>query len=76
MTDFPPLSPLPKDAKVTGAQKDQLGEDLRKRYEAGIVIDDLARQLDRSYGFVHRLLREAGTAMRGRGGYRRRKPTT
>ena len=40
---------------------------------SGASIRDLASETGRSYGFVHRMLSEAGVALRGRGGATRGK---
>jgi predicted transcriptional regulator len=42
--------------------------ELVARYRAGDSIRELAASTGRSYGFVHRLLSEAGVELRGRGG--------
>ncbi|MEU2354442.1 helix-turn-helix domain-containing protein [Streptomyces misionensis] len=47
---------------------------LKARYEKGAYIRELAKQTGRSYGFVHRLLREAGVPFRPRGSAGRRRP--
>jgi hypothetical protein len=57
-----------KGSRVTGAARDKLGTDLRKKYEGGKSIRDLAAETGRSYGFVHRVLSESGATLRGRGG--------
>lgn len=57
-----------KGSRVTGAARDKLGADLRKKYEGGKSIRDLAAETGRSYGFVHRVLSESGASLRGRGG--------
>jgi hypothetical protein len=44
-----------------------LGE-LRDEYERGASIRNLAATTGRSYGSIHSMLRESGTAMRSRGG--------
>jgi predicted transcriptional regulator len=48
--------------------RDQLLHELRSAYEKGASIRNLAAATGRSYGSVHSMLRESGTAMRGRGG--------
>jgi hypothetical protein len=45
-----------------------LATDLKKKYEGGASIRDLAAETGRSYGFVHRVLSETGVQLRGRGG--------
>ncbi|WP_404820297.1 helix-turn-helix domain-containing protein [Streptomyces scabiei] len=57
-----------KGTKVSGAAREKLAADLRKAYESGASIRTLAEGTGRSYGFVHRLLTEAGVTLRGRGG--------
>ena len=57
-----------KGSRVTGAERDQQAADLKKRYDGGESIRSLAESTGRSYGFIHRILPESGTAMRNRGG--------
>jgi hypothetical protein len=59
---------LAKGARISGGVRDKLATDLKKKYEGGKSIRDLAGETGRSYGFVHRLLSESGVALRGRGG--------
>ena len=59
-----------KGSRVTGAERDQQAADLKKRYNGGESIRSLAESTGRSYGFIHRILSESGTAMRNRGGRR------
>jgi predicted transcriptional regulator len=54
--------------RVTGEAREELARDLVARYRAGDSIRELAASTGRSYGFVHRLLSEAGVELRGRGG--------
>ncbi|MFE5300076.1 helix-turn-helix domain-containing protein [Streptomyces sp. NPDC056632] len=56
-----------------GPQRDHAAADLRRRYDADASIRDLINLTGRSYGFVHRLLTEAGTPLRPRGGDQRSK---
>jgi Helix-turn-helix domain len=65
-----------KGARVTGTQRAQLVSDLRKQYEKGVSIRTLAQTTGRSYGFVHRLLKEAGVELRGRRGATRSEKET
>ena len=55
-----------------GSERDKLATDLRKKYEGGASIRALAATTGRSYGFVHRVLKDGGATMRGRGGATRR----
>lgn len=64
---------LAKGARISGGQRDKLAGDLKKKYETGKSIRDLAGETGRSYGFVHRLLSESGVKLRGRGGATRGK---
>lgn len=62
--------PIAKGARITGGARDELAEQVRRRYESGESIRGLAAELGRSYGFVHRLLRDADVPLRSRGGAR------
>ena len=64
---------LKKGARITGGDRNKLAADLKRRYTGGASIRDLASETGRSYGFVHRMLSEAGVALRGRGGATRGK---
>jgi hypothetical protein len=64
---------LKKGSRVTGAERDKLAGDLRKKYDNGQSIRALAASSGRSYGFVHRILSESGATLRGRGGATRGK---
>lgn len=59
---------IAKGARISGGQRDKLTTELKKKYETGKSIRELAGETGRSYGFVHRLLSESGTTLRGRGG--------
>jgi hypothetical protein len=67
------VAELKKGSRVTGGERESLAADLKKRYEAGESIRLLAESSGRSYGFVHRILSESGTTLRGRGGATRKK---
>ena len=62
------MADLTRGSRVTGAERDQLATDLKKRYDGGESIRSLAESTGRSYGLVHRILCDSGTAMRNRGG--------
>jgi len=64
---------LKKGTRVTGPDRNKLATDLKRRYDAGESIRDLAVSTGRSYGFVHRILTETGVALRSRGGATRAK---
>ena len=63
---------LRKGTRVTGEDRNRLATDLKSRYDAGESIRSLATSTGRSYGFIHRILTEAGVALRGRGGATRK----
>ncbi|MBV2366117.1 transcriptional regulator [Streptomonospora sp. NEAU-YY374] len=63
---------LKKGTRVTGSERSELATELKNRYDEGESIRSLAASTGRSYGFVHRLLTEAGVTLRGRGGATRR----
>jgi predicted transcriptional regulator len=67
------MAELKKGSRVTGDDRTALAGDLKKRYEKGESIRSLAESSGRSYGFVHRILSESGTTLRGRGGATRKK---
>ncbi|WP_163505730.1 helix-turn-helix domain-containing protein [Fodinicola acaciae] len=62
-----------KGRRITGDERSTLAKDLTRRYESGESIRSLASSTGRSYGFVHRILSESGTTLRGRGGATRGK---
>jgi len=64
VTDQPPR---PRHPHLTGTGRAELAEQLRAAYEAGQSLRMLAAATGRSYGFVHQLLVESGTAMRSPG---------
>lgn len=63
---------IEKNARITGKAREQLRETLKKKYERGASIRQLAEWTGRSYGFIHRVLSESGVTLRGRGGNTRR----
>lgn len=68
-----PQRQFKRGSRITGAARDKLGVDLKKKYEKGASIRALAEATGRSYGFVHRVLSETGVQLRGRGGDTRRR---
>jgi predicted transcriptional regulator len=66
---------LPKGRRIVGEARADLTTDLAKRYEKGASIRELAEATGRSYGFVHRLLKDSGATLRGRGGATRGRRT-
>jgi predicted transcriptional regulator len=67
------VAELKKGARITGGERNKLAGDLKRRYSSGSSIRELAGETGRSYGFVHRMLSEAGVQLRGRGGATRGK---
>nr|WP_221442553.1 helix-turn-helix domain-containing protein [Nocardiopsis algeriensis] len=63
---------MQKGIRVSGEDRSQLASELKRRYDGGESIRQLAAATGRSYGFVHRVLSEAGVELRGRGGAARR----
>jgi predicted transcriptional regulator len=70
------VAELSKGRRITGADRDRLAADLRRKYDSGKSIRELAASTGRSYGFVHRILSESGANLRGRGGATRGKART
>ncbi len=62
------LGPLTKGRQITGPEREKIAMSMRDRYAQGASIRDLMEQNGRSYGWTHRLLRESGVVLRGRGG--------
>lgn len=62
--------------RLSGTAREDMREDMRADYEDGASVRDLAREYGCSYGRTHKLLREAGTTMRDRGGVQGRKRAT
>ena len=67
------MAALEKGARITGSARTKLATDLKKAYDKGQSIRELAAQHGRSYGFVHRVRAEADVTLRGRGGATRTK---
>ncbi|MFB8000388.1 helix-turn-helix domain-containing protein [Streptomyces sp. NPDC056002] len=67
---------MDKGKRITGAARDQLAAELRTAYEGGASIRSIAESTRRSYGFVHRILTEAGVTLRQRGGATSSKPSS
>lgn len=57
-------------AQILPETRHVLAAGLREEYEAGASIRHLAYQRHLAYGTIHRLLLEAGTTLRSRGGAR------
>jgi predicted transcriptional regulator len=67
------MAVLKKGARITGPDRTKLASELKKAYDKGKSIRELADSHGRSYGFVHRVLTESGVSLRGRGGATRSK---
>lgn len=70
MTDQPPsydLPAVPKHTRLTGHPRATFTATAAARYRAGDSIRGLAAASGRSYGFIHRLLVDAGVQLRPRG---------
>ena len=67
------MAVLKKGARITGPDRTKLAAELKKAYDKGKSIRELADTHGRSYGFVHRVLSESGVTLRGRGGATRTK---
>jgi hypothetical protein len=59
---------IAKGVRIVGEQRDVLVSELAERYAAGESIRSIAQDIGRSYGFVHGVLRQSQTPLRGRGG--------
>jgi Helix-turn-helix domain len=75
-TAVPPTTRSRFHQRITGAQREEWKHDYVKRYGAGSSIRKIAEDTGRSYGFVHRLLVEAGITLRQHGGARVRRHQT
>ncbi|MEW2288373.1 helix-turn-helix domain-containing protein [Streptomyces sp. NPDC047841] len=53
---------------ITGSARKELADAFTKEYREGRSIRAIAEAHGRSYGFVHRVLTEAGAPLRARGG--------
>lgn len=58
--------------RITGKDRDRLSKTVVAQYRKGASIRSIAADLNRSYGFVHRMLLDAEVQLRGRGGNVRR----
>ncbi|WP_204745254.1 helix-turn-helix domain-containing protein [Glycomyces paridis] len=68
VSDTPRTDP---NRQVRGDERRALTERVTSAYRQGQSIRVIASTIGRSYGFVHRLLAEAGVDFRTRGGARR-----
>jgi transposase len=70
------VSVLKKGVRVTGSDREKVSSKVKSDYANGKSIRDIAADLGRSYGFVHRLLSESDQPLRSRGGATRRRQST
>jgi transposase len=61
-------TPLKKGARLTGEQRTAVADQVVALYNHGFAIRDIADELGRSYGNVHRILKDAKVEFRSRGG--------
>lgn len=55
--------------QISGQARVNLREEMRQAYEVdGLTVKQVAAQFERSYGTTHKLLSEAETEFRSRGG--------
>ncbi|MFN8126376.1 MAG: helix-turn-helix domain-containing protein [Candidatus Nanopelagicales bacterium] len=66
------MATVAKGQRITGSDRTKLARELKKEYQAGRSIRELAEEHGRSYGFVHRILKDSKTKLRGRGGATRK----
>ncbi len=67
------MTAVNKGRRIIGAEREDLAVDVKGRYTRGESIRGIAADTGRSYGFIHRLLVESETPLRGRGGPTRAK---
>lgn len=67
------MANLRKGMRISGADREAVAAEIKGKYEKGDSIRSIAAELQRSYGFVHRVLNESGVTLRGRGGATRRR---
>lgn len=63
-----------RSRRIHGEERVALITKLVNGYSEGQSIRALAASVDRSYGFVHRVLSESGVKLRKRGGRRTQTP--
>ncbi|MFN8185066.1 MAG: helix-turn-helix domain-containing protein [Candidatus Nanopelagicales bacterium] len=67
------MTAVKKGRRIIGTERQDLTVEVKGRYTRGESIREIAADTGRSYGFIHRLLVESETALRGRGGPTRAK---
>ena len=66
------MDQIAKGKRVSGTFRDDVKHQFVDRYVSGASIRAIAEESGRSYGFVQKLLKEAGVEFRPRGGPRKR----
>lgn len=69
-------TPARRGTRVSGAERDRAGKRAVALYAEGKSVREVLAVLGWSYGATHRLLREYGAVMRGRGSgnHKRQRP--
>lgn len=62
------MAKLKKQHRIFGEARERIRAQIARKYARGMSIRELAEETGRSYGFIHRLLRESDVQMRPRGG--------
>jgi hypothetical protein len=62
-----------KNKRLVGGEREKAISRAVKLYEKGKPVRAIATELDRSYGWVHRVLIDSGVTLRARGGNQRNK---
>lgn len=68
--------PFQPHQRITGDTRQHLQAQVLEQYNRGVAIRTLADQYNRSYGFIHRLLSDAGVEFRSRGGRHKNRGLT
>lgn len=62
------MSQQQKAPKLIGTERARLKHEMRRAYEGGLTIMEVAEKFGRSYGNTHMLLHESGVTIRPRRG--------
>ncbi len=62
-----------RQQRIVGRERETLAKSYVAQYRKGASIRAIAEGSGRSYGFVHRVLTEAGVELRARGGDTKRR---
>lgn len=69
------MNAIAKSTRVLGADRVKAQREIVASYAKGQSIRDIAASCGRSYGWVHRIIAESDTPLRGRGGNHRKAST-